>query len=85
MVGQGRALKLAGSLAHYPPPSDYPDSPDSNKYQVRFLVAHPISVSSVTLAIIALLGLGFVSCVLCLQQPNCSTCREHQQLLCELE
>ena len=85
MVGQGRALKLAGSLAHYPAPSDYPDSPDSNKYQVKLLEAHPISVSSFTLVVTSLLGLVFVSCVLCLQQPNCTTCQDHQQLLYELE
>ena len=37
LAGQGRALKLAGTLAHYPAPANYPDSPQSNKYLVSHL------------------------------------------------
>ncbi len=39
MAGQGRALKLAGTLAHVPAPSDYPDSPESHKYLVGLLLS----------------------------------------------
>ena len=45
LIGQGRALRQAETLAHYPaPPSDYPDSPDSHKYQVYYVLclAHSI-------------------------------------------
>jgi len=38
MGGQGRALKLAGTLAHFPAPTDYPDSPESHKYLVSLLL-----------------------------------------------
>ena len=44
MAGQGRALKLAGTLAHFPAPADYPDSPDSHKYLVGLLL--PLSSPS---------------------------------------
>ncbi len=38
MGAQGRAMRMAGTLAHYPgPPSEYPDSPESQKYRVSQL------------------------------------------------
>ena len=39
MAGQGRALKLAGTLAHFPAPADYPDSPESHKYLVGLFLS----------------------------------------------
>ncbi|DBA68524.1 TPA: hypothetical protein ACH3X2_013618 [Trebouxia sp. C0005] len=48
MAGQGRALKLAGTLAHFPAPSDYPDSPESHKYlQLEREVRQALAASSV--------------------------------------
>lgn len=47
LVDHGRALRMAGTLAHYPaPPSDFPDSPDSHKYQVQQQSPHMAGVCS---------------------------------------
>ncbi len=63
MAGQGRALKLAGTLAHFPAPTDYPDSPDSHKYLVGLLLLHLLLLLLLLLPILV-----FVS--VCIRHPR---------------
>ncbi len=62
-AGQGRALKLAGTLAHFPAPTDYPDSPDSHKYLVGLLLLRLLLLLLLLLPILV-----FVS--VCISHPH---------------
>lgn len=65
MGAQGRAMRMAGTMAHYPgPSSDYPDSPESHKYLVSQLPLMSLLPLAMPVTAVASSGLLFGFCSL---------------------